>query len=493
MNIKKIVNSIRGILLLATSLALAACRDTAATTIPASPLPTPPASQGSIAPGAVTLRWSIGLGTGDAPFQMTIEQSVADDFNNAQTRIKLVIEVVPNSDARDILATEISSGTAPDIVGPVGWVGANAFADQWLDLSPYIQSSGYDTDKFEPALVRMYQTDQGIVGLPLAVYPSAIYYNTDLFTEAGLNPPPARYGEKYKLPDDSFVDWNWETLRKLARLLTLDANGRHSGEAGFDAAHIVQYGFSFQFESHAEYWGAFMSNGGQLLVPGGSKGSYRARIPEMWKKALKWVYDGMWDSEPFIPSYSVENSDNFLLGNSFASNKIAMTEMPAWYLCCLGELVDRGGQFDFGAMPISLDGRVAGRVDADTFRIWKGTRHPTEAFTALIYLIDSGIQKLVVGSAKVEPAYGAIPGIRNLRQTWLSSKKATFPFIKNWDVLLAGLNYPDIPSAEGFQPNLNAAWDRTGTFTGLLQTTSGLDLEAAEATLENDLTNIYNR
>ena len=493
MNIKKIFNSIRGILLLATSVALAGCTDTAATAIPASPLPTLPATQESIAPAAVPLRWSIGLGTGDAPFQMAIEQSVADDFNNAQTRIQLVIEVVPNSDARDILATEISSGTAPDIVGPVGWVGANTFADQWLDLSPYIQSSGYDTDKFEPALVRMYQTDQGIVGLPLAVYPSAIYYNTGLFTEAGLNPPPARYGEKYKLPDDSIEDWNWDTLTRLARLLTLDANGRHSGEAGFDAAISCSTASPSSLKVTLEYWGAFMSNGGQLLVPGGSKGSYRARIPEMWKKALKWVYDGMWGSDPFIPTSAVEGSAEFDTGNSFASGKIAMTEMPAWYLCCLGELVDGGGQFDFGAMPISLDGRVAGRVDADTFRIWKGTKHPAEAFTALIYLIDSGIQKLVVGSTKVEPAYGAIPGIRALRQPWLSSKKAAFPFVKNWDVLLAGLNYPDIPSAEGFQPNLNAAWDRTGIFTDLLQTTSGLDLEAAEAALENDLTSLYNR
>jgi ABC-type glycerol-3-phosphate transport system substrate-binding protein len=82
------------------------------------------------------------VGTDDAPFQVEIEKSVADDFTNSHDYSKLVIEVVTNESARDILATEISARAGPDIVGPEGWVGANTFADQWLDLSPYIQSTG---------------------------------------------------------------------------------------------------------------------------------------------------------------------------------------------------------------------------------------------------------------------------------------------------------------------------------------------------------------
>jgi multiple sugar transport system substrate-binding protein len=230
-----------------------------------------------------------------------------------------------------------------------------------------------------------------------------------------------------------------------------------------------------------------------LLAPGGSRGSYRASIPDMWKKAWEWVYEGMWGSEPFIPTFPVETSEDYLVGNSFASGRIPMAEMPAWYQCCLEDLINRGGKFDLAAMPISLDGKVAGRIDADTFRIWKGTRHPAEAFTALAYLVDSGIYKLVVGSPTAESAYGGIPSIRNLRQPWLSAQKAAYPFVRNWDVLLEGLNYPDVPSAESFQPNMIASWDRTGTFTNLLQNDGSLDLEAQEAILEQDLTAIYNR
>ena len=57
-----------------------------------------------------------------------------------------------------------------------------------------------------------------------------------------------------------------------------------------------------------------------------------------------------------------------------------MIDNPSWYTCCVGDLTKAGGKFDFGTMPIGLDGKVAGRVDADTFRVWKGTKHPEEAF-----------------------------------------------------------------------------------------------------------------
>ncbi len=211
---------------------------------------------------------------------------MATDFNQAQDKIHLVIEVIPNASARDTISTEIAAGAGPDIVGPVGWVGSNAFAGQWLDIAPYLAASNYDTTKFEAALTKMYQTDQGTVGLPFAVYPSAIYYNTGLFTEAGLNPLPAKYGDQYKMPDGSMVDWNWDTLTKVAKLLTIDSAGKHSGQAGFDATKIVQYGFSFQWEGHAEYWGTFMSNGGAVAGPRWFQGQLCCQDPGSLEDSL---------------------------------------------------------------------------------------------------------------------------------------------------------------------------------------------------------------
>jgi len=457
-----------------------------------------PAMPGNVtADGKILIRWQVGNGTGADPAQIPIENEVVADFNASQDKIKLVLEVVPNASAADTLSTEMAAGAGPDIIGPIGWVGSNTFYGQWLDIGPYIQSTGYDTSKFEPALVKMYQADasQGTSGLPFAVYPSAFYYNTKLFDEAGLNYPPAKYGDKYKKPDGSEVEWNWETVKWVAQNLTIDSAGKNALDPDFNKDAIVQYGFTFQWEDKPSYWGSFQKSGPDetFLVPGGSAGSYEARIPDAWKSAWQWYYDGMWGAQPYVPNGTIEGSADFNSGNSFASGKIGMADLPSWYLCCVGDLEKAGGTFDFAAMPVYSDGNVYGRVDADTFRIWKGTQHPDEAFEVLAYLVDTGIQKLVVGSPDKAPAYGAIPSDSSLRGPWLAAAKAAHPSVTNWDTLVQGLNYPDAPSAEGYMPNMNDAWNRTVVFGNLLKTTAGVDLDKESETLRSDLQVIFNK
>ena len=58
---------------------------------------------------------------------------------------------------------------------------------------------------------------------------------------------------------------------------------------------------------------------------------------------------------------------------------------------------------------------------------------------------------------------------------------------------MAGLAYPDVPSSEAWMPNLNEAWNRTVTYANLLGTQSGLDLSKEDATLQTDLTTIFNK
>ena len=171
-------------LLIIASMVLAACGTPAATEAPAAATEAPAAA--TEAPAAATeapaasekvqIRWFVGLGTGTNPEQQDAQNEVVADFNASQDKIELVIEVVPYDAARDTLSTQIASGAGPDIVGPVGWGGSNDFYGQWLDISPYIQSSGFDLSVFDPALVKFYQTEEGQVGLPFAVFPGAMYF-----------------------------------------------------------------------------------------------------------------------------------------------------------------------------------------------------------------------------------------------------------------------------------------------------------------------------
>ena len=150
----------------------------------------------------ITITWFVGLGTGTDAQQIENENKVVADFNASQDKIELVINIGASFEtSRDTLATLIAAGTPPDIVGPVGVGGSNAFSDQWLDLKPLIDKTGYDLSVFDPALVDLYKTaDGGLLGIPFAVYPSVTYYNRGLFDEAGLNYPPQKFDEKYTCP-----------------------------------------------------------------------------------------------------------------------------------------------------------------------------------------------------------------------------------------------------------------------------------------------------
>jgi len=437
--------------------------------------------------GVIQVRWYVGMGTGTDPVQLKAEIAVVDAFNKSDlaknNNMRMVMEVIPYDSAKDTLSTEIAAGAGPDIIGPVGWGGSNAFHGQWLDVAQYIKDTNFDTSVFNPALVNMYETSEGTVGLPFAVYPSVIFYNTKLFDEAGLNYPPKNYGEKYKMPDCSEVEWSWDTLTAVAKMLTIDGAGVNSSETGFNKEDIKQYGFTWNFEGHPFYWGSFWQSGTILDADGKT-----AKAPDAWVASWKWTYNAIWGDQPFYANAAVEGSQDYASGNPFNSNKVAMTDQPFWYTCCMGSVTT----WDAGAMP-TYNGKVGGRIDADTFRIWKGTKHPKEAFIAMSYMVTTAVDILIVGSKDMPAAYGAIPALTSSQEAWRTQKAVAFPWVKNLDTVIAGLSYPDSPSAEGFMPNYNEAWERGNTFSNLLRNTKGLDLDKEIATYLSDLTTIFNK
>lgn len=440
---------------------------------------------GGAASGPVKVRWFVGLGTGTDPAQVAVQEEVVKDFNASQSDIELVLEIVPYDSARDTLSTQIASGEGPDIVGPVGWGGSNDFYGQWLDLAPYIESSKFDTSVFDPALIKFYQVEGEQVGLPFAVFPGAMYFVPSMFDEAGLAYPPQKYGEKYVL-DGNEVDWNWDTVTEVAKRLTIDVNGLNSTEEGFDRSQIVQVGYNAQWQSVLSV--ATFYDGAAKIYSGDAKGSYESTIPEGWKEAWQWYYDAMWGDQPFHATGPLNAAPEFGNGNAFNTGKAAMGLTQTWYTCCLGDFATAGNEFQLGIQPMGADGEVHGRIDADTFRIWKGTKNPEQAFQVLAYLITTGGDKLL-------PAYGAMPAIASKTEAFFKVKSEQYPFVtpESWDVFVQGLAYPDTPSSEQYQPNSIEATARFATFFDLMNNTEGLDFDAEYQKLVDDLNTIYNK
>src|SRR5262245_15740939 len=140
--------------------------------------------------------WFVGLGTGTDKQEIPIEQAVVDKFNASQDKIELKINIAAsNQVAPDALSTLIAAGTAPDIVGPVGVECSNNFAGEWRDLKQLVDKTKYKLAQFPQNGVNIYLEGNGLYGIPFAVYPGVLYYNKDLFDEAGLKYPPRKFGD----------------------------------------------------------------------------------------------------------------------------------------------------------------------------------------------------------------------------------------------------------------------------------------------------------
>jgi multiple sugar transport system substrate-binding protein len=428
--------------------------------------------------------WFVGLGTGTQEQQIEAQNAIVEEFNASQEEIELVINIGASFEtSRDTFSTLVAAGTPPDIVGPIGVGGSNAFLDQWADLTPYVESSGYDLSAYDPALVDLYRTADGeLVGIPFAVFPSVTYYNVSLFDEAGLNYPPAEFGAPYVMPDGTEVAWTYETAGEIAKILTVDANGNDATMEGFDPANIVQFGLNFQWALQRLIWTDFQPEDMY------DEEANSITLPESWRTATAWLQDGLWGEAPFIPSTTYGSSDLFGAGNVFQSGNLAMAITPLWYTCCLADSVGNF-EWDIAVVPQSFDGEYHVATDADTFRLVKGSANPEAAFTVLSYLLNEAVPTLA-------PVYGAFPARPEYQQDFIDSKAEQYPFVQNWSIASDSLAYnnPGDFHHEAFFPNWQKGTDRIGAFNTLLFGDTGAEIDVAAEldSLEADLNAIVN-
>lgn len=423
------------------------------------------------------IRWFVGLGAGSDAEIVPAQEAVVEAFNASQDEIELVLEIVDNDQAFGVLNTQLAAGEGPDIVGPVGIRGRDDFPGAWLDLQPYVDEAGLDLSVYDPELVAFYEVEgEGLLGLPFAVYPQFMYYNQDLFDEAGLEYPPTAYGESYVMPDGSEAEWNIETVRELAALLTVDSNGNDATSADFDRESIEQFGFGNQWTD--------MRGLGTLFGPGAlvdDEGN--AQFPDHWRDAMEWYQALAWEdgSYPFADYGAADifgGTDNW-----FNSGNMGMSLVHLWYAtCCVGDL-----EAGWNLAPVpAANGQTTAKLHADTFAITEASEHPEEAFAVLQYMLGEGADELL-------QIYGGMPARADLQPAFFDAlDEGQFSGLDlNWDVVQESLSYNDNPNHEAGLPNGLEAQDCYNRISGKLFRDPDFDVNAAIDQLVEDLQGIY--
>ncbi len=438
--------------------------------------------QPAAAQSKTTVTWFVGLGTGTDPQQITAEKALVDKFNASQTAINLVINISPSyATSLDAIRTLIASGNPPDIVGPVGVGGSNELADQWMDLKPLMDKNKYDLSEFDPSLVKLYATlNGGYNAIPFAVYPTVTLFNKALFDEASLSYPPQKFGDKYKMPDGSMVDWNYDTALAIAKILTVDKSGNDATSSSFDPKNVVQYGLDFQYAAQ------------RLILDDLQPSAYydatsnKVQFNADWQKAFQWDWDAIWKYH--VRPGATASASTLLQPSNFDSGHVAMTFVPIWYTCCM---TDTAGKlkWDMGVVPNSFDGKPHVATDADTFRVIKSTKNPDATFTVLSYLLKDAVPTLA-------PTYGAFPARASAQQGWIDSQSKTYTQGVTWSVIKASLAYvnPSNLHHESNTPHYSQLTDRWNSFQTQIEGDNGASMNvSAEVTkLQTDLQSIVN-
>jgi len=137
----------------------------------------------------------------------------------------IAVDYLPIRDHARMIAS-MGAGNPPDLL--MTWdasaVGTWGFNEAIIDLTPYIEGSGFDLDALHPLgvasgdLMGMKQ-----IGLPLSNYLNTVlYYNKDAFEEAGLDPetPPETWEELWEMhqaitvvEDGQIMKWGYQVMQ----------------------------------------------------------------------------------------------------------------------------------------------------------------------------------------------------------------------------------------------------------------------------------------
>lgn len=172
-----------------------------------------------------------------------IEGAILENFNAAKPDIAVSYEFVPWQQYWQKLNATLAAGDPPDL-----WNTAPTFyyeyilRNQLTDLSEYVDMS-INMSEFHETALSGYDFNNRLYGVPRNIVTQAIYFNKDIFAEAGVEPPP--------------LDGNWtfEDMLQKALAITQDTNG--DGTPDIWGTEAMQSG------SHLDAF--IMANGGEIF------------------------------------------------------------------------------------------------------------------------------------------------------------------------------------------------------------------------------------
>ncbi|MBN1978324.1 MAG: sugar ABC transporter substrate-binding protein [Anaerolineae bacterium] len=290
-------------------------------------------------------------------------------FEGAEPNIKVTWLHTPDNYGEKLLAM-LASGTPPDTAfdGSGGYQtdcrdGILLDITEQIKADPVIGAEGYFIEPQETERCTYKGRWYGIGSCWVAPH---MYYNADIFEAEGIDPPSS----------DPAEAWDWDTFVEVCRQLTVDANGNHPGESGFDVNNVERWAVQWPTWSiplHA----AIQSNGGQWIDP--ATGLLAIDQPEA-TEALQAIADLM-----LVHQVMPQNTAFEALGMSntqmLENGRMAMAVDGSWALAWISKI-----EATLGTAVLPKMKAPATDMQAHLHVAYKETKHPEEAWRWLRFL-----------------------------------------------------------------------------------------------------------
>ncbi len=332
-----------------------------------------------------------------------------DDLNmylaaEKATGIKVNVTVIPETEYSSKLNQMVATGDSSQDIFIVWENDIKNFADTGgiRELDSYLENSSVDKEHFIDAVAELTEGLGGTYGLPWCAAVEIMYYNQDLFDEAGI-----------EYPDNN---WPYEEFLSAAEKLTKKADDGSTEIYGSDLPNLQTW------------WAGIGIHGDQVYDPA----SGELVIGEGAEKYVSDVRNMV--EQGYMPEPSSDTAD------LFATGKAAMAWLGSWNIGVYGGDLD----FDWEICTIPTADRKYNTLHTGFYTINDKSKNQDDAWKVIEYLMSEEGQN--INSAASGNPSAIIPIAE--QGVWKVESAKT---IENWEAVTDALEsgvfgYTSLPS-----------------------------------------------
>lgn len=309
------------------------------------------------------------------PEELKAYRNVIRSFKSVEPDVNIKLTVA--SDRDDLLArlaTSFAGGAPPDLfLLNYRFYGQFAVRGVLDPVAPRLEAStAFEPEDFYPEAVEAFQLNGEQICLPQNISSLVVYYNKDLFADAGLEEPAE--------------GWTWDEMVALAKILTRDEDGDGLAE---------QYGLGVE-ASIIRLAPFVWSNGGELVDSDENPTRFALDSPEAIEAMQKFFELHL--VHGVIPGdEEIEAEDDT---TRFLNGRTAMVLSSRRDTPTFRTITD----FDWDIAPLPIHEQPAGILHSDAYCMTKASGNKDAAWRFMEYALGSEGQRITAESGRTVPS-----------------------------------------------------------------------------------------